>query len=121
MVFPIPQDSVPILRVEDLQVELITATGVVRGVDGVSFTIRRGETVTLIGESGSGKSTTAMGILRLLPDELAVISGHATIQGHDVGASRKEIDRLRGRSVALIPQDPMTALNPIRTVGTQMV
>src|ERR1700712_3065382 len=111
----------PVLEVRALQVELITAHGVVRAVDGVSFSIERGETVTLIGESGSGKSTTAMGILRLLPDALAVISGHATINGVDTVASRKGIDKLRGRSVALIPQDPMTALNPIRTVGKQMV
>ncbi|WP_111766988.1 ABC transporter ATP-binding protein [Nakamurella deserti] len=113
--------SAPVLDVRELQVELMTNRGVIRAVDGVSFSIHRGETVTLIGESGSGKSTTAMGILRLLPDELAVISGHATIKGHDVVGSRKEIDQLRGRSVALIPQDPMTALNPIRTVGRQMV
>ncbi len=113
--------SSPVLEVRDLQVELMTDRGVIRAVDGVSFSIHRGETVTLIGESGSGKSTTAMGLLRLLPDALAVVSGHATIQGHDVIGTRREIDRLRGRSVALIPQDPMTALNPIRTVGRQMV
>jgi len=92
----------------------------VRAVDGVSFHIDEGETVTIIGESGSGKSTTAMAILRLLPDDLAVISGEARICGQDVTASRKVINSLRGRTVALIPQDPMTALNPIRTVGRQM-
>jgi peptide/nickel transport system ATP-binding protein len=111
----------PVLEVRDLQVELMTGAGVIRAVDGVSFTIDRGETVTLIGESGSGKSTTAMALLRLLPDELAVISGHAVMNGIDVVADRKGIDKLRGRSVALIPQDPMSALNPIRTIGKQMV
>ena len=113
--------STPVLDVSDLQVELITPAGVVRAVDGVSFTVGRGETVTLIGESGSGKSTTAMALLRLLPDDLAVLSGHARLNGVDVVADRKGIDRLRGRTVALVPQDPMTALNPIRTIGRQMV
>ena len=110
-----------VLEVRDLQVELMVGDGnVVRAVDGVSFHIDRGETVTIIGESGSGKSTTAMAILRLLPDDLAVISGVARIGGHDVTGDRKVINGLRGRTVALIPQDPMTALNPIRTIGRQM-
>jgi peptide/nickel transport system ATP-binding protein len=109
-----------VLEVKDLQVELITGTSVVRAVDGVSFHVDRGETVTIIGESGSGKSTTAMAILRLLPDDLAVISGEARISGQDVTGDRRVIDKLRGRSVALIPQDPMTALSPIRTIGRQM-
>ena len=110
-----------VLEVTDLQVELMAGDGnVVRAVDGVSFHIDRGETVTIIGESGSGKSTTAMAVLRLLPDDLAVISGTARIGGQDVTGDRKVINALRGRTVALIPQDPMTALNPIRTVGRQM-
>ena len=109
-----------VLEVTDLQVELLTGASVVRAVDGVSFHIDQGETVTIIGESGSGKSTTAMAILRLLPDDLAVISGEARIGGQDVTGSRKVINAMRGRTVALIPQDPMTALNPIRTVGRQM-
>ena len=99
----------------------MTPRGVIRAVDGVSFDIDAGETVTIIGESGSGKSTTAMALLRLLPDDLAVISGSAQIDGQDVVGTRKHIGDLRGRSVALIPQDPMTALNPIATVGKQMV
>ncbi|MET7400034.1 ABC transporter ATP-binding protein [Dactylosporangium sp. NPDC005572] len=110
-----------VLEVRDLTVDLMTGAGVVRAVDGVSFTIEAGETVTVIGESGSGKSTTAMALLRLLPDDLAVLSGHARIAGKDVVASRRHIGALRGRTVALIPQDPMTALNPIVTVGKQMV
>jgi peptide/nickel transport system ATP-binding protein len=110
-----------VLSVNDLVVELMTPRGVIRAVDGVSFDIKAGETVTIIGESGSGKSTTAMALLRLLPDDLAVISGSAQIDGQDVVGTRKHIGGLRGRSVALIPQDPMTALNPIATVGKQMV
>ena len=110
----------PLLEVNDLQVELVTADRIVRAVDGVSFHIDKGETVTIIGESGSGKSTTAMAILRLLPDDLAVISGAARINGEDVTRDRRVIGALRGRVVALIPQDPMTALNPIFTIGRQM-
>src|SRR5919112_5872282 len=120
MVFPIPHDTVPILRVEDLQVELITATGVVRAVDGVSFVIRRGETVTLIGESGSGKSTTAMGVLQLLPDDLAVLSGKVEVGGVDLLTDRGAAQRIRGRMVSLIPQDPMTALSPVHSIGAQL-
>src|SRR5919112_2797761 len=120
MVFPIPHDTVPILRVEDLQVELITATGVVRAVDGVSFVIRRGETVTLIGESGSGKSTTAMGVLQLLPTDLAVLSGKVEVGGVDLLTDRGAAGRIRGRMVSLIPQDPMTALSPVHTIGRQL-
>jgi peptide/nickel transport system ATP-binding protein len=110
-----------ILEVKDLRVELVTLDRVVPAVDGVSFEVDRGETVTIIGESGSGKSTTAMAILRLLPDDLAVISGEARIGGYDVTGDRSVINRMRGRTVVLIPQDPMTALNPIRRVGRQMV
>ena len=73
-----------VLTVRDLVVELMTPRGVIRAVDGVSFDIAAGETVTIIGESGSGKSTTAMALLRLLPDDLAVISGCALIDGHVV-------------------------------------
>jgi peptide/nickel transport system ATP-binding protein len=109
------------LDVQDLTVDLMAPHGVVRAVDGVSFHIDRGETVTIIGESGSGKSTTAMALLRLLPDDLAVITGTATIDGKDVVGTRRHITALRGRTVALIPQDPMTALNPIATIERQMV
>ena len=110
----------PLLEVRDLQIELITEAGVIRPVDGVSFTVGEGETVTIIGESGSGKSTTAMGILRLLPDDLAVLSGHATFSGRDVIADPDTIGKVRGRTVSLIPQDPMTALSPVATIGAQL-
>lgn len=110
-----------LLEVEDLQVELITARGVVRAVDGISLHVDPGETVTLIGESGSGKSTTAMGLLRLLPPDLAVLSGSATLAGQDVIADPAAIDGLRGHVVGLIPQDPMTALSPVHTVGSRLV
>jgi peptide/nickel transport system ATP-binding protein len=120
VVVPIPQDSVPILEVTDFQVELITATGIVRAVDGVDLIIRRGETVTIIGESGSGKSTTAMGLLQLLPADLAVCSGSVKVGGVDLLVDRGAAGRVRGRMVSLIPQDPMTALSPVHTIGRQL-
>ncbi|MGX1564835.1 ABC transporter ATP-binding protein [Streptomyces sp. NPDC055506] len=110
----------PLLDVRDLQIELITAHGVVRAVDGVSFTVGHGETVTLIGESGSGKSTTAMGVLRLLPEGLAVLSGSVRVGGRDVVADPGAARAIRGRTVSLIPQDPMTALSPVHTIGRQL-
>ncbi|SDL78331.1 peptide/nickel transport system ATP-binding protein [Arthrobacter sp. ov407] len=110
----------PLLEVRDFQVELITDAGIVRAVDAVSFSIHRGETVTIIGESGSGKSTTAMGLLGLLPEDLAVLSGSVRIDGVDVIADRKAIDKVRGRTLALIPQDPMTALSPVHSIGNQL-
>lgn len=110
----------PLLDVRDLRIELMTDNGIVTAVDGVSFHVDEGETVTIIGESGSGKSTTAMGILRLLPDDLAVLSGHASFAGKDVIDDPSSIAQVRGRTVSLIPQDPMTALSPVLTVGSQL-
>ncbi|MBA8958489.1 ABC transporter ATP-binding protein [Rhodococcus opacus] len=109
-----------LLRVDELQIELITARGVIRAVDGVSFCIDAGETVTIIGESGSGKSTTAMGILGLLPDDLAVLSGAVRFKDCDILGQKKALAKVRGRHIALIPQDPMTALSPVHTVGSQL-
>jgi peptide/nickel transport system ATP-binding protein len=113
--------TTPLLDVRELQIELMTDAGVIRAVDGVSFHVDEGETVTIIGESGCGKSTTAMGILRLLPLDLAVLSGHASFAGKDVITDPKSIAQVRGRSVSLIPQDPMTALSPVLTIGRQLV
>ncbi|WP_128374424.1 ABC transporter ATP-binding protein [Streptomyces cavernae] len=113
-------EETSLLDVDELQIELITANGVVRAVDGVSFTVGRGETVTLIGESGSGKSTTAMGVLRLLPEGLAVCSGSVRIAGRDVIADPGAAPAVRGRTVSLIPQAPMTALSPVHSIGRQL-
>ncbi|MFI2562748.1 ABC transporter ATP-binding protein [Paenarthrobacter sp. NPDC018779] len=109
-----------LLDVRNFQVELITDAGIIRAVDDVSFSIRRGETVTIIGESGSGKSTTAMGILQLLPPDLAVLSGTVKIEDVDVVAHPKAINKVRGKTLALIPQDPMTALSPVHSIGSQL-
>jgi len=110
----------PLLEVKDLRIELITPAGVVCAVDGVSFTVDQGETVTLIGESGSGKSTTAMGVLRLLPAGLTVLSGSVSFNDIDVVADPKAANKIRGRVASLVPQDPMTALSPVHTIGRQL-
>ncbi len=115
-----PLLEIPLLEVEDLRIELITPAGIVRAVDGVDFTVDRGETVTLIGESGSGKSTTAMGLLRLLPEGLAVMSGSVRFEGTDVVAEPAAAKLVRGRLASLVPQDPMTALSPVHTIGRQL-
>jgi ABC-type dipeptide/oligopeptide/nickel transport system ATPase component len=109
-----------LLKVDELQVELVTASGVIRAVDGVSFCIDAGETVTIIGESGSGKSTTAMGILGLLPEDLAVLSGSVRFRGGEILGRAAELRKIRGRHIALVPQDPMTALSPVHTIGSQL-
>lgn len=114
------QATVPVLDVKNLSVELMTDNGVFKAVESVNFSIGRGETVTIIGESGSGKSTTAMALLQLLPRDLAVLSGSVRIQGQDVLTHRKTIEKFRGRGVALIPQDPMTALSPVLSIGSQL-
>jgi ABC-type glutathione transport system ATPase component len=115
-----PVSNEALLRVDELQIELVTETGVVRAVDGVSFEIHPGETVTIIGESGSGKSTTAMGLLGLLPEDLAVLSGRVRFKGTDLLGDRKALNKIRGKHIALVPQDPMTALSPVHTVGSQL-
>jgi len=111
---------VSVLELRDFTVELMAAGRVVRAVDGVSLSVDRGETVTIIGESGSGKSTTAMGLLGLLPKDLAVLSGSAVLHGSDVVTRPKTLEKMRGRTVALIPQDPMTALSPVHSIGRQL-
>jgi len=109
-----------LLKVDELQIELVTATGVIRAVDGVSFCIDAGETVTIIGESGSGKSTTAMGILGLLAEDLAVLSGSVHFKDGEILGNPRALVEIRGKHIALIPQDPMTALSPVHTVGSQL-
>ncbi len=109
-----------VLEVSNFTVELMTDNGIFKAVNNVSFRIGHGETVTIIGESGSGKSTTAMGLLQLLPQGLAALSGQVKIKGEDVLSNPKAITKFRGRGLALIPQDPMTALNPVATIGSQL-
>ncbi|MDQ4082527.1 MAG: ABC transporter ATP-binding protein, partial [Actinomycetota bacterium] len=111
----------PLLSVEDLRVEFWTARGTVYAVNGVSFEIRPGETLGIVGESGCGKSVTSLAILGLLARAGRVTGGRALFQGRDLLALRDaELRTIRGREIAMIFQDPMTSLNPVLTVGRQI-
>ncbi|MBI4183590.1 MAG: ABC transporter ATP-binding protein [Proteobacteria bacterium] len=112
----------PVLEVKDLRTHLFTSRGVGRAVDGVSFALRRGETLGLVGESGSGKSLTCLSLLRLNPQPASRIVGGAVLyEGTDLLAKTdEEMRRYRGKRIALVLQDPMTALNPVFTVGNQI-
>jgi peptide/nickel transport system ATP-binding protein len=111
-----------ILEVRDLHTQFDTLDGVVRAVDGVSFELKRGETLGIVGESGCGKSVTALSILRLIPTETGrIASGSIRFEGEELTAlSEEAMKRLRGHRISMIFQEPMTSLNPVLTVGTQI-
>ncbi len=111
-----------ILEVRDLHTQFSTLDGVVRAVDGVSFEVARGETLGIVGESGCGKSVTAMSILRLIPPETGrIASGSIKFEGEELTTLTEEaMKRLRGHRISMIFQEPMTSLNPVLTVGTQI-
>ena len=111
-----------ILQVHDLHTQFNTLDGVVRAVDGVSFELARGETLGIVGESGCGKSVTALSILRLIPTETGrIASGSIRFEGEELTAlSEEAMKRLRGHRISMIFQEPMTSLNPVLTVGTQI-
>jgi oligopeptide transport system ATP-binding protein len=112
-----------LLEVDNLKTYFHTRNGVVRAVDGVSFTVDRGETLGLVGESGSGKSVTCYSMLGLIPIPPGRIeSGTAMFDGTDLlSAKPKELQRIRGKRVSIIFQDPMTALNPYLRISTQLI
>jgi len=112
----------PLLQVDDLTTILRTAEGDVRAVNGVSIEIGRGEIVGVVGESGCGKSMTAMSILGLVPSPPGqIVGGRVMFDGQDLaGLSDRDLRRVRGRRIAMIFQDPMTFLNPVLTVETQI-
>ena len=110
------------LIVENLETHFDTKAGTVRAVDGVSFSVARGEILGLVGESGSGKSITGFSIMGLLDPPGRIAGGRILFQGQDlVGLSAHEMRSLRGRRIAMIFQDPMMTLNPVLSIGTQMV
>ena len=113
----------PLLEVDALQVELNTRAGRAIAVDRLSFSVAHGETLAIVGESGCGKSLTALSILRLLSaPQLRISGGQVRLEGRNlVALSEREMQRLRGREVAMIFQDPMNSLNPVRTVGAQLL
>jgi oligopeptide/dipeptide ABC transporter ATP-binding protein len=113
----------PLLEVENLRTHFFTREGVVRAVDGVDFAAEKGKTLGIVGESGCGKSVTALSIMRLLPTPPArVVCGSIRFDGRELTAlSERELEDVRGRQIAMVFQDPMTALNPTLTIGTQLV
>ena len=111
-----------LLEIDDLHVEFHLREGSLRAVDGVSFDLREGETLGVVGESGCGKSVTALSILRLVPQPPGVIAGGGIrYQGVDLlGFSEPEMQRVRGKEISMIFQEPMSSLNPVVTVGRQI-
>lgn len=111
-----------LLEVNELVTEFPTRKGIVRAVDGVTFSIERGEILAVVGESGSGKSVTSLSIMGLLQDPGHVASGSITFAGKDLlKASEREMEALRGGEISMIFQEPMTSLNPVYRVGDQIV
>jgi len=112
----------PLLEVKDLKVSFRTEDGVVRAVDGVSFTVDQGEVLGIVGESGSGKSVTMMSVLRLINDPNMRVEGEVLYKGRDLMKLHKdEMREVRGEEIAMIFQDPMTSLNPVYRVGDQII
>ena len=114
--------TTPALEVRDLRTQFFTDAGVVRAVDGVSFTVGAGEALGIVGESGSGKSVTALSLMRLLEEPSRIVGGEIVFQGRDVlKASEEELRTLRGDRMAMVFQDPMTSLNPVLKIAKQLV
>jgi peptide/nickel transport system ATP-binding protein len=113
---------VSILEVRDLRTQFFTRDGVVRAVDGVSFDLAAGETLGIVGESGCGKSVTALSILRLIPAQAGrIVGGSVKFDGTELTTlSDGEMRAIRGHKISIIFQEPMTSLNPVLTIGTQI-
>ena len=112
----------PLLSISDLHTEFRTGAGLVRAVDGISYTVEQGETVAIVGESGSGKSASALSILRLIPDPPGRIThGEILFAGRDLmRLSDEEMRQVRGGDIGMVFQEPMTSLNPVLTIGRQI-
>src|SRR3954471_19782473 len=113
----------PLLEIKDLNIAFETNRGDVRPVRDVSLSIFPGQTAALVGESGCGKSVTAMSVLRLIPSPPGkVLGGQVLFEGRDLlRLSEREMQHVRGKDIAMIFQEPMTSLNPVYTVGDQIV
>ena len=111
-----------VLQVEDLHTQFRTRWGTVKAVDGVSFNLRRGETLGIVGESGCGKSVTMLSLMRLVPSPPGrIVSGKIVLDGEDLlELPEHEMTKVRGSKIALIIQDPMTSLNPVFSIGNQV-
>ena len=115
--------TAPVLDVQNLKTYFFTRTGVVKAVDGVSFSLMPGETLGIVGESGSGKSMTALSLMRLVPQPAGrIVGGKILFQGEDlVEKTQSEMQDIRGRDICMILQDPMTSLNPVFSIGNQLI
>jgi oligopeptide transport system ATP-binding protein len=112
---------VALLEVKDLSVQFQTRSGAVSAVDGVSFNIDAGETLGIVGESGCGKSVTALSLMRLLPVPPASLAGEVRFDGKPIfDLSQGEMRKIRGNDIAMVYQDPMTSINPVLSVGRQI-
>jgi oligopeptide/dipeptide ABC transporter ATP-binding protein len=111
-----------LLEVDDLRTHFFTREGAVRAVDGVTFSVDKGKTLGIVGESGCGKSVTALSIMGLIPKPPAkIVTGSITFDGRDLTKlSERQLEDVRGREIAMIFQDPMTSLNPTLKIGTQI-
>jgi peptide/nickel transport system ATP-binding protein len=111
----------PLLEVEDLRVHFETDDGLVKAVDGISYSVERGQTLGIVGESGSGKSVSSLTVMGLTRARSARISGSVRFDGKELlSASDEELRRIRGDDVAMIFQDPLSSLHPFYKVGTQI-
>jgi peptide/nickel transport system ATP-binding protein len=111
-----------LLEVKDLKTYFATGDGIVKAVDGVSFSVEPGQTLGIVGESGSGKSVTCLTIMGLNPKRNTISSGEAFFKGKDLlKASQHQLREIRGNDIAMIFQDPMTSLNPVHTIGHQLM
>ncbi len=121
-VSPEAVDAEHLLEVDDLKVSFATEDGVVRAVDGVSFTLDRGEVVAIVGESGSGKSVSVMTLMGLTRGVNARFEGSARLEGRDlINAPESELQGIRGKEIAMIFQDPISSLSPVKRVGDQII
>jgi peptide/nickel transport system ATP-binding protein len=116
------ESAVPLLEVDGLKTYFYTRDGVIRAVDGVTFSVSAGETLAIVGESGCGKSVTSLSIMRLIASPPGrIVSGRLLFEGRDLlGLSEAEMRKVRGNEISMIFQEPMTSLNPVLTIGRQI-
>ena len=112
-----------VLDVKNLKTVFFTNSGLFKAVDDVSFTVKRGETLAIVGESGCGKSVTALSLMRLVPDPPGrIVGGSVTLEGTDLlTLDESEMRAVRGNRISMIFQEPMTSLNPVMRIGDQIV
>ena len=118
-----PAPAAPLLAIENLHVHFVTENGTVRAVEGLSYAVEPGEIVAIVGESGSGKSVSALAVMQLLPPNTArIIDGSVRFEGRELlDLDEEEMRRIRGREISMIFQEPMTSLNPVLTIGLQIM